>query len=180
MPRFRFDAEFNRRTKRKYNKYDMRGKYGKIILDNGMRCIFDKEDLEIVKSCYWSYNPNNRRVNGLANGQTMQIARFIMIENGYNLSPLDFVDHKNRDVLDNRKENLRICTRSENAINKGCQANNTSGHPGVSYHIKQKKYQAYIKVNQKHIHLGSFENIEDAILAREAAEEKYFGDFLKR
>lgn len=81
------------------------------------------------------------------------------------------VDHINRNTLDNRRCNLRICTQFENNQN---QKHNTSGKVGVTFNKKSNKYIAYIKVKRKHITLGEFKNFNDAVKCRLKAEEKYF------
>lgn len=88
------------------------------------------------------------------------------------------IDHINRNKKDNRKSNLRIVNNSMNGFNCNLASNNTSGKTGVSYHKKNNTYMAYIHVNYKRIYLGSFQNKEDAIKARKAAELKYFGELL--
>ncbi|HJB28112.1 MAG TPA: AP2 domain-containing protein [Candidatus Blautia faecavium] len=55
--------------------------------------------------------------------------------------------------------------------------NNTSGVRGVSYRKNRGKWRAYIKIKRKNIHLGNFDTKEDAIAARKAAEEKWFGPY---
>lgn len=72
------------------------------------------------------------------------------------------VDHINRNPLDNRRCNLRICTH------------NTSGVVGVSYNKNINKYIAYIKVKGKHKTLGEFKTFNEAVECRLKAEEKYF------
>jgi hypothetical protein len=88
---------------------------------------------------------------------------------------LHTVDHFNRNRLDNQKENLRIVNYHINGFNKGKQSNNTSGYVGVSFDKGRNKWESHIKINRKKIHLGRFENIEDAINARLEAEIKYYG-----
>lgn len=63
----------------------------------------------------------------------------------------------------------------KNAINKGRQSNNTSGHVGVSWDKSRNKWESHIKLNNNKKHLGRFDNIDDAIEARLKAELKYFG-----
>jgi hypothetical protein len=88
--------------------------------------------------------------------------------------PDDFIDHINRIKSDNRFVNLREATKAENAQNTNIQSNNTSGYKGVVWHKPNKNWCAQININKKHIHLGSFKNLQDAINARVEAEKKFF------
>lgn len=72
------------------------------------------------------------------------------------------VDHVNRDTLDNRLSNLRLATPSQQQQNKGLFKNNTSGHRGVGWHKGCEKWQARIGVDGKRIHLGYFDDKDDA------------------
>ncbi len=94
----------------------------------------------------------------------------------YGVWPKDQIDHINRNRSDNRISNLREATNKQNQQNTGKQSNNTSGHPGVSWYKQSSKWVARIRHNQKLIHLGYFENLEDAIAARKAAEKFYWAD----
>ena len=87
------------------------------------------------------------------------------------------VDHINRNPLDNRKSNLRICSYQENSFNKSIRVDNTSGIPGVSFHKINKKWRAKIKYNNLTIHLGYFEDINEALINRRVAEEILFGEY---
>jgi hypothetical protein len=87
------------------------------------------------------------------------------------------VDHINGNPSDNRKQNLRIVTQHQNAMNARLNINNTSGTTGVSWDKENNKWIAAIGVNNKNIKLGRFINIEDAIKARKEAEDKYFGEY---
>lgn len=90
------------------------------------------------------------------------------------------VDHKDGDTLNNTRANLRVCTKSENNMNKGVAKNNTSGIRGVSWNKRQKKWEAKIKLNRRTRHLGCFKDINDAAEARRQAEEELFGEFSYR
>lgn len=67
------------------------------------------------------------------------------------------MDHINHNTLDNRKCNLRIVSKSQNQMN--------CNYKGVS-RTKSGKFYAYIKINQKQINLGAYENEPDALFAR--------------
>ncbi len=61
-------------------------------------------------------------------------------------------------------------------LDKTANKNSSTGHIGVSRPKTAGKFRAYIMLDRKQIHLGSFDRLEDAIAARKAAEEKYFAD----
>ncbi len=86
-------------------------------------------------------------------------------------------DHKNGDGLDNRRENLRVCTRSQNRMNSGRQANNTSGYKGVNLEKSVGKWRARIMVSGKHKSLGLFTTKEEAYAAYCVACVKFHGEF---
>ena len=92
------------------------------------------------------------------------------------------VDHKRHGTMDefkydNRKENLRKVTRSRNNQNIHRRKDNTSGVTGVTWHKGQNAWYASISINKKRISLGYFSDFEEAVKARKAAEEEYFGEY---
>jgi len=87
------------------------------------------------------------------------------------------IDHANGKVYDNRRSNLRICTRSQNQMNKKISGANTSGHRGVRWKKQSQKWVAEIKVQGIPKFLGSFKNREAAILIYRQAAKNYFGEF---
>lgn len=84
--------------------------------------------------------------------------------------PEDEVDHDNRDRADNRWENLKESTRSQNMHNAGMLSNNTSGVKGVCWHRGRKAWHARIVVRGATHHLGYFADIADASKAYDAAK----------
>lgn len=96
-----------------------------------------------------------------------------------NAKPGDIVDHINNNRLDNRLINLRVVTLKENAYNKKKQENTSSKYIGVYYSVNRKKWYSHISVNGKLIHLGSYENENDAAKVRDEATNKYFGIYGK-
>lgn len=87
------------------------------------------------------------------------------------------VDHINHDQLDNRRENLRVCTKAENMCNLKLYVTNTSGFKGVCKPRGSKKWQATIYKNRKAYRLGYFDDPEVAHAAYMAAARRLHGDF---
>lgn len=93
-----------------------------------------------------------------------------------NVSKDLLVDHKNWNKADNRKENLRIATKSQNNINIKRKINNTSGYPGVTK-TKNGRYISRISLNRRRYYLGTYKCFEDAVVARRNAEIKLHNDW---
>ena len=91
--------------------------------------------------------------------------------------PLEQIDHINGIRNDNRYQNLREATRSQNKCNTKMYANNASGFKGVGLYKPTGKYRASITVNNKLIYLGYFDNPELAYAAYCEAALKYHGEF---
>lgn len=86
-----------------------------------------------------------------------------------------YIDHIDRNPSNNCWSNLRECTQSQNAMNQKFSKVNKSGFKGVRFYCGA--WRAYIMVNYKQINLGRFNNMEDAIKAREAASIKYHQEY---
>lgn len=93
--------------------------------------------------------------------------------------PEEDVDHVNGHKGDNRWENIRKASRSQNNANMGIPRHNTSGVKGVAWDRAKGMWRAQIKVSRKQIWLGYFRDIEDAKAAYAAAAHKYFGEFAR-
>lgn len=83
------------------------------------------------------------------------------------------IDHLNHDRRDNRIENLRVVSNTENQKNKPIPRNNKTGYVGVSFSKSAKKYEAYITVNGKRKNLGLHETAAQAFEAREKANKEF-------
>ena len=86
-------------------------------------------------------------------------------------------DHINGIKTDNRRENLRLATSSQNKINRKLQSNNTTGYRGVYLRCDGKKWVAEIKTQAKKICLGSFPTKEEAAAAYDKAAKELQGVF---
>ncbi|MDQ6968711.1 MAG: HNH endonuclease [Mariprofundaceae bacterium] len=87
--------------------------------------------------------------------------------------PPDQIDHINHHKNDNRIINLREATPTENQHNASLHKNNTSGVNGIGWSKGSKKWKVQIKVAGKDIHLGYYDDKDDAITARQAGNLKY-------
>jgi len=79
----------------------------------------------------------------------------------YNIWP-DYVDHINANKLDNRIENLRSCSNTENSYNAKLSKSNKSGFKGICWSKQRKKWHVQITAGGKRVVSKYFENIKDA------------------
>ena len=91
--------------------------------------------------------------------------------------PVRQIDHRNSIEGDNRFENLRQATLSQQAANKGRYSSNTSGYKGV-YPVRNK-WRVALQVNKKRKNLGYFDTPELGHAAYVAAAKKHFGEFAR-
>jgi hypothetical protein len=148
-----------------------------IINISGYDVLIDDEDFDKIKPLKWyrSYSGKRKLVYFISvgtrpNRKTIRLHRFIInAPNGKE------VDHINSDTLDNRKINLRICTRDQNACNRRKNLNNTSGYKGV--YFENGRWRAMIGTNGKLKSLGKFGSKEEAHKAYCEASKRYHGEF---
>lgn len=86
-------------------------------------------------------------------------------------------DHKDRNSLDNRRNNLRKCSKSQNMQNRGPQYNNSSGFKGVTWNKAIAKWHSRIMVAKHSIHLGFFQDVIEAARAYDRAAALHHGEF---
>jgi len=89
----------------------------------------------------------------------------------------DVLDHINGDKTDNRIDNLRPTTMSENAWNRTSKGRNTSGHKGVTKHKASGKWQVFITENGNYRYFGLYKNKDIAATIANLARFKYHGNF---
>ena len=87
------------------------------------------------------------------------------------------IDHINGDKVDNRIENLRAVTASQNQHNRKINSNSTSGYKGVSYYARTNKWCAKIRLESKRINLGYYKTPEEADAVVRKAREELHGSF---
>lgn len=152
------------------------GDHYRYICQNGNSFIFDREDYDVLSErfCYVTTNGSEYgyAMSREPDGRQEQVSRLLL-----NLSNENYVDHINGNHLDNRRCNLRIVTVSENSHNARIRVDNSSGFKGVSYNKRKEKFRSYININRKQIHIGYFDNPEDAARAYDTAARFLFGEF---
>lgn len=159
--------------KRKYNEFDLSDDYGTGYASNTNNPFyFDLEDYDKIKNYCWHETKDGYVATRIGNKAHFMMHRLIM-----NCSDDMDIDHADHNRMNNRKYNLRICTRQQNNRNKRKTDKNTSGIVGVYWNKMCKKWQASITINKKSIYLGLYNDINEAAKARKEAEIKYFGDF---
>ena len=148
-----------------------------IPLTKGLVAIVDAEDYERLLAYHWHATSgpwnNTHYAASQDSGTRLRMHRVIL-----GLGPDDpEVDHINRNGLDNRRCNLRLVSRRQNALNQSLRRTNTTGFKGASWSKCNSCWWARIKVSGKTIHLGYFDSAEDAARAYDAAAIKYNGEF---
>lgn len=165
----------------KPNKYDLSGEYGIGYTVDGREFYFDLEDYDKIKDRAWHINQQGYVITREGHkGRRILLHRFIMgIEDIQDVNVV--VDHKNHNKVDNRKNNIRVCTALKNGQNK--KPRNRELYTGIrkyEYNGKHRhtiKYKVEIQVNGIIYRLGKFDTYEDALKARKDAEKKYYGEF---
>ena len=140
--------------------------------------IIDLEDIERVKYHKWRKN-HGHVVTGLpAKGNQRDLSHVVLNVTKEEIQSKHIVvDHINGDAMDNRKQNLRICSQSENVLNKSFMSNNTSNFIGVSYRKDRDRYDPEIRKGYIRCHLGYTIDIKDAVYKRLYAEKILFKEF---
>jgi hypothetical protein len=89
------------------------------------------------------------------------------------------VDHINGNGLDNRRENLRNCSQTQNCYNRKLPMNSTTGFKGVCFHKRDRKYSVHIGFQKRKIWLGYYQTAEEAARAYDEAAKRLYGEFAK-
>lgn len=151
----------------------------RINLTKGKYSIVDSRDYEFLNQWKWHYHEGyacRTKHIGIYNGKRKRIKIFmhrLLIDIPEGME----VDHKNGNRADNRRWNLRICTRSQNNHNQK-KTRGVSKYKGVTWDKNRKLWSALIR-NGKVINLGRFELEIEAALAYNKAANKFFGKFAR-
>lgn len=147
----------------------------KIKLTQGKTALIDNEDYEAISAYKWFFN------NGYAgrrNGGDRIITKSITMHRAIlNPAPDLEVDHINGNRLDNRRQNLRICTRQQNMMNKRPYKNKTSKYKGVCWNKVSGKFIAHIRNNGKFIYIGQSDNQKELALKYDKVARELYGEY---
>jgi hypothetical protein len=110
----------------------------------------------------------------------INIHRLVLTTFESNYSDKNCVDHIDNNRLNNCLFNLRFATRQENQCNRIIPSNNISGVKGVHWKPERKKWCSQIMTKGKSIHIGYFDNLEDAKQARQNKARELFGEYLNK
>ena len=143
----------------------------------GKKFYVDKEDYErYVKGYKFAMMNNNNnyvKYSSAKDGLRNKLLHRVIM----NCPDDRVIDHIDHNPLNNSRSNLRIVTQHQNMMNLSKYKTNTSGVVGVYWQKASEKWHVRIRLNNKTIHLGYFDNLEDACKARKEGEIKYFGEY---
>jgi hypothetical protein len=159
------------------NKGNQRPVPVEIVVSGSFRVLFDDEDYQkiLATGCPLYIRPNgfgNFYVTLWKDNRHILIHRFIL-----GATDGRIVDHANRNTLDNRKTNLRLCTKSENAVNSTRVRGRYGRGVSKDGRGRRRGYRAEIRASGKRLYLGSFATAEEAQEAYRAASIRLHGEF---
>ena len=143
-----------------------------VPLTQGHKAIVDADIVELISDRSWYFA---KGYAACKNGElALPMHRLIMgTPDGMD------TDHINGDKLDNRKVNLRICSRSQNKRNSAVRSDSASGLKGVQYLKETNMWRASILAEGRRVHLGYFEDAASAAMAYDDAAKKHFGEYAR-
>lgn len=151
----------------------------KIKLSDSIFVLVDDEDFDFLNQYKWHNNPKTGAVGKMFksgdNRRQGRRSNKIMHRIIMNAPDGIEVDHKNRNKLDNRKDNLRLSTRSQNGMNTKPLSHNKCGVKGVF--CDRGKWRVHISVKGKKRHYSSYDSFEEAVMARKKLAKEYHGQF---
>lgn len=146
-----------------------------ILTTREQYAIVDDENYDYLNQWKWKLDSKGYAVRQTS--RKLGKRKIVYMHREVAKTPQDMLtDHKNFNKLDNRRKNLRICTKRENQIHQ-TNSRNTSGIRGISYDKNSNKWIIQFspqKYKYKRIYLNSK---QDAIKKYNKMVKKYYGEF---
>lgn len=142
-----------------------------ILLSQNRVAVVDDEDFGFLNRFQWHAHRGNNGRWYAARRESIG-RKLILMHRLILLTSSECVDHRNGDGLDNRKENLRVCSHSQNLANSRARAGNFKGVYGP-FGKKRPRWRAHCGTK----YLGTFGSAEEAAKAFDASAKKQYGEF---
>jgi len=147
-----------------------------IPLTQGNFALVDADDYDRLMQWKWYFDNGYARRNKYIDGKPIAVLMHSFIVQ----TPRGMdTDHINGDKLDNRKENLRICSHIKNGYNRKNQINKRGKYKGVSWHTKSNMWRVRIGYDRKTISLGYFNSDIEAAKTYDEAAKVYHGAYAR-
>ena len=150
-----------------------------VPLTHGYEAIINASDVPLVDGVNWYAMISYFRTGGIRTVYAARIVnrRGVLMHRLISRAPDGMqVDHVDGDGLNDRRENMRIATPSQNSQNQKVKGNNKTGVKGVCFDRARGKFRAEIRVDRKVFSLGRFDRLEDAASAyAKASAELHVG-----
>jgi len=138
----------------------------------------DDEDWESLSQFKWQASLGSSCIYAVRTDCSARSRRTLLMHRVILSPPPDMeIDHINGDGLDNRRSNLRACTRSQNHMNMRKRRGCSSTYKGVSWYKRGRNWQAHIKYQGIQYYLGRFDDEREAARAYNVAAQQHFGEF---
>lgn len=152
-----------------------------IDVKGGFIAVVDDEDAErVLRHCWFLLRKRNGRIQA-ARAKIKMLGTWRTVLLHHLLMPIPAgrqIDHINGDPLDNRRGNLRVCSNSQNAMNRH-RVVGRAPYKGVHWHVAHHRWEAHIKINGRLIQLGGFIDHVSAAKAYDEMAIRLFGEYAR-
>jgi len=145
-----------------------------ILLTQGYKVLVDDEDYEELSKYQWTYDSSTGYAKRRDGAETIRMHRYIL-----NAPRHLETDHKDGNGLNNSRSNLRLCTHTQNAMNRISRPGSSSIYKGVGWDKTRNKWVCRIVVEQYTYNLGRYESEIQAAVFYDIAAVHFFGEFAR-
>lgn len=147
-------------------RYETDGAITTVYDNKGRSFLIDTDQVDYVSKYNWYVDERKEYVVSTSHKIKYKRLHKYLLNTDY------LIDHINRNPKDNRLENLRLCTVSQNNLNRGVFKGSKSGVKGVVYLKDRKKYRVRGQYEGKRVSLGYFDTLKEA--------EKVYNDWVAK